>query len=100
MATVPIRENWTDIRGTVREIRDMPGQPGMSLVTVAVAEADEVAGFANLLSGLPGTLAEIIMPAETARLAGCAAGKPLSARVRRGRGPGDIFAHTESVSCR
>jgi hypothetical protein len=94
-----IRENWTDIRGTIMEIRDMPGKPGMVLVTAAVAEAREVEGFADFLSALAGHTAVIIMPVETARRAGCSAGKRLKARVRRGRNQTDIFAHTESVAC-
>ncbi len=94
-----IRENWTEITGTIRDVTEVPGQPGMVLVTVAVSETKEVAGYADLLSGLTGTIAGIIMPVETARTARCAGGRRMRARVRRGRLPGDIFAHTKSVVC-
>jgi hypothetical protein len=96
---VPIRENWTDVMGRIVEIKEIPGQPGVSLLTVAVSEAREVTGFANFLAGLPGTEVGVIMPAETVARAGCAVGSLVRCRVRRGRNPGDIFAHTESVSC-
>jgi hypothetical protein len=94
-----IRENWTDITGRVIVIKDVPGQPGMSLLTVAVSEAREVQGFANFLAGLPGSEAGITMPVESAARAGCAVGSLVRCRVRRGRNPKDIFAHTDSVSC-
>jgi 4-hydroxy-3-methylbut-2-en-1-yl diphosphate synthase IspG/GcpE len=96
---VSIRENWTDIEGTIVEIRALPDEQGASLVTVSVRSVRDVEGFENFLRDISGTAAAIRVPSDVAARAGCAAGKSVRCRIRRGRNPTDIFAHTESVTC-
>jgi hypothetical protein len=93
-----IRENWTDISGTVVAVADSDGRPLFKDVSILVDETRPVKGFASLLKGASGRTITVHVAADTAASVPLNAGGPIRCRVRRGRKPGDWFAKGESVS--
>lgn len=77
---VQIVENWSDVAGRVRSVRDAPDLDGWSLVELEVESVDEVAPYAHLVRAAPGDVLEVAVPRERA----CAAGERVELRVRRG----------------
>jgi hypothetical protein len=85
---VQIIENWSEIEGDVQEVRPDPELPGHLIATVQVADAKPVVKpdggeFPNLLAESTGGTLEIHVPESAAAENGLAAGRRLSARVRR-----------------
>jgi hypothetical protein len=85
---VQIVENWSEIEGDVREVRPDPELPGHLVATVEVSEAKPVARaeggeFPNLLAEAAGGTIDIHVPEAAAAEHQLAAGRRLSARVRR-----------------
>jgi len=85
---VQVIENWSEIRGRVRELRPDPELPGQLLATVDVEDAQPVAKpdggtFPNLLEDCAGSAVDVYVPEETATQHGLSPGATISARVRR-----------------
>jgi hypothetical protein len=85
---VQIIENWSEIEGDVREVRPDPELPGHLVATVAVSGSKPVARpdgseFPNLLAESAGDTIDIHVPEAAAAEHQLAAGRHVSARVRR-----------------
>lgn len=92
-----IKENWTDIRGTIVRIADSPARPSFKAVSILVDEARPVEGFANFLKDAAGKMIVVNVIADTVQAVSMNEGGHIRCRIRRGRKPGDLFAKTETV---
>ena len=99
---VQIVENWSQIEGEVRSVRPDPELPGYLVASVQVVSADPVskpegADFPNLLAESAGKAVEIHFPERAAAENQVAAGRRVSARVRRAT-PTRSFADPRHLS--
>jgi hypothetical protein len=92
-----IKENWTDISGTVVAIADSRGRPLFKDVSILVDESKPVTGFASFLAGASGNTITVHVAADTLQSVSMKEGGSIRCRVRRGRKPGDWFAKGGSV---
>jgi len=95
---VQIKENWTDIKGTITRIADSPDRPLFKAVSILVDEARPVTGFANFLADAAGKMLVVNVAADTDLAASMNEGGSIRCRIRRGRKPGDLFMKEESVA--
>jgi len=95
-----IRENWTDVRGTVVGVSGSTKRPLFAEVSILVDEARPVSGFENFLGNAAGRTVVVNVPADTVRALPMNEGVKIRCRVRRGRGPNDLFAKAGSVAVR
>lgn len=91
---VQIIENWTDVEGDVLTVEPESGVPRFGLVTIRVARAQSVEGFANLLGAVGGGIVRVHVPAELLTRTGVGTGSRVICRVRRA-GVHDIFSHPQ-----
>jgi hypothetical protein len=85
---VQIVENWSEIEGEIRAVRPDPELPGHLVATVQVDDAkpvtDQAGGeYPNLFAQFAGEAVDIHVPEAAAAEHQVAAGRRLSARVRR-----------------
>jgi hypothetical protein len=95
---VQVRENWTDISGTVTAVADSPDRPLFKDVSILVDETRPVRGFANFLKAAQGKTITVRVAADTLKSVSMKEGGSIRCRVRRGRKPGDWFAKGGSVA--
>ena len=88
-------ENWTELAGTVREVKPRPGVPQMSDVVLAVERADDVEGYPNRLADAPG--GEVTVGIETEKLGAAVPGAKVRCRAQR-TGPRSVIAHPRGFS--
>jgi hypothetical protein len=94
---VQVKENWTEIRGTVTTIADSPGRPLFKDVSILVDESKPVRGFANFLKAASGKTITVHVAADALQSVSMKEGGSIRCRVRRGRKPDDWFAKGDSV---
>jgi len=99
---VTITENWSRLRGKVEawEPPHKAGDPGT--LTMVVDRVDDVARpdgsrHRNMLSGSAGETVRVTVPASAARHMRPQKGSTAVVNVRRGRAPGQLFAHPEDI---
>jgi len=92
-----IRENWTDVRGTVVGVADSEAGPSFKDVSILVDGTRTVRGFANFLKGAAGKTVVVKVAADTLQSVSMKEGGSIRCRVRRGRKPDDWFAKGEIV---
>jgi hypothetical protein len=85
---VQIVENWSEIKGDVRDLRPDPELPGHVVATVELEAANPVekpegGTFPNLLAESAGSTVELHVPEAVAAQNSLAPGRRVSARVRR-----------------
>lgn len=88
-------ENWTLLTGRVRGVREI--REGVSHVIVAVARADEVEDFPNLLADAPGS--EVVVSLKTAAIerVKLRVGDAISVRAQRS-GPRSVVGQPASLA--
>jgi hypothetical protein len=101
---VSIVENWAQLEGTVREMRPDPELPDQLVAVVDVHAVEPVADergvqYPNMFADAPGHAVEINVPAAVAAERELAAGRRISARVKRGS-PTRSFVHPHHVTVR
>jgi hypothetical protein len=99
---VQIVENWSDIEGEIQEVRPDPELPGHLVATVQVSDAKPVpkpdgGEYPNLLAEATGGTVDIHVTEEAAARQQLAAGRRVSARVRRAT-PTRSFADPERLT--
>lgn len=94
--SVQMIENWSQIEGTVQEIRPETELEGFSAVEIMVQEVRPVEGFAHLLEGVEGSELEVIFPDELISTLGIEPDVHIAVRARRA-GLERVFAHREHV---
>jgi hypothetical protein len=90
---VSIRENWTQLSGTVTAVRAKEGHHGTLEVDVKVDRTHPLEGFADFLSDRVGATVTIRLKQTDANNERLVPGAYVSMRVRRGRQPDEVFAH-------
>ena len=94
--TMPIVENWADIKGKVLDNYPSKTVDGFVTVELKVSDAKDVEGFRNLLSDRKGEVIYVNVPEATWRGLSPERGSKVSCRVRMA-GPNKLFAHPERV---
>jgi hypothetical protein len=94
---VSIRENWTDVVGKVQAVRPSARGSGTIEVDVKVESAEPVPGFADFLSDRVGSVLRVAVGATPALAETLTPGAEVRMRIRRGRTPEDLFAHTRHL---
>jgi hypothetical protein len=85
-------ENWAELKGTVRAVKPRQGVPRMSDVVLAVEQADDVEGYPNLLTEVPGQ--ELAVSVDTESLGDLEPGVRVRVRAQRAD-PQTVVAHPE-----
>jgi hypothetical protein len=88
----PVIENWTDIEGKVKSLRDVDEPAGHAAAEIAVSKAVAVKGFANLV-GDRKTLTVHVRKGAPAEAA-LKTGGQVRLRVRQS-GPNKFYAHPD-----
>ena len=94
---VPIKENWTELTGTITMLRASESRPGFLELHLQVEGAAPVPGFADFLSDRVGSTVLINVRKEPLEARKAIPGARVRVRVRRGRHADDLFAHTEHL---
>jgi len=94
MIGMQIKENWTDLVGDVEAVRPSR-RKGFVEIHLAVVDARGVEGFENFLGDREGSTVVVLV--RTAVLGGPLPqqGNRIRVRVRRGRTPEPVYAHTK-----
>jgi len=92
-------ENWTDLSGTLRDVRPREGSPGMTDVLIAVEEARDVGDFPNLLTGTPGQELAVAIETEAVPRLRLRPGDAIVCRAQRAS-PQTVVAHPDGLSHR
>lgn len=95
-----IRENWTDIEGTLLDSHTSSRRKGFVDLVISVEDVQPVEDYPNFLADQAGQTIVVSIPESVAENKTLAKGAHVSARVRRGRQPSDLFAHTERLVLR
>jgi D-serine deaminase-like pyridoxal phosphate-dependent protein len=93
-----IKENWTDIQGTIVRIADSSNRPSFKEVSILVDAAQPVKGFANLLRNAEGKTIVVNVTVDMVQAVSMNEGGKIRCRIRRGRKPKDFFAKGETVT--
>lgn len=92
--SVQIIENWSDIRGTIREIRPSPAGEAFCEVTIEVDILSETDGFPSLVPFHPGETIPVQGRKDIPGFEKLSEGAKISGRIRMA-GPGRYFFHPE-----
>ena len=94
---VQIKENWTDVKGTIVRIADSPDRAAFKAVSIHVDEAHPVEGFANLIEDTAGKTIVVNVAVDMAQAVSMNEGGQIRCQIRKGRTLKDFFAKGESV---
>jgi hypothetical protein len=94
--SVQIIENWSDIRGTIREIRPSPAGEAFFEITIVVDTVSETDGFPSLVLFHPGETIPVQGRKDTPGFERISNGAKISGRIRMA-GSGRYFFHPELV---
>ena len=94
----PIKENWTDVAGTVLTAKSTAARPGFVELELAVRDARPVEGYADFLSATAGSKLTVLVREGTVKGGAIVAGQQVQARVRRGADPRVAFSHPDLIS--
>jgi hypothetical protein len=92
--TMPIVENWADIKGKVLDHYPSKTVEGFVTVELKVSDVKDVEGFRNLLNDREGEVIYLNVSEATWRELAPESGSKVSCRVRMA-GPRNLFAHPE-----
>ena len=94
--TMPIVENWADVKGKLLDYYPSKTVEGFVTVELKVSDVKDVEGFRNLLTDREGEVIYLNVPEATWRELSPEPGSKVSSRVRVA-GPRNLFAHPERV---
>jgi hypothetical protein len=94
---VSIKENWTELTGTIGSLRPSDSRRGLVEMNLQVESAAPVPGFADFLSDRVGSTVTVKVKKETLEARNLVPGARVSMQVRRGRDVEDLFAHTQHI---
>ncbi len=89
-------ENWADISGVVDDVAPDPARPGWVLASVALAAAEPVEGYPNMLAPSVGSTISLAIRPDDPAAPAVAPGVSFRARARLA-GPRLAIARPESL---
>ena len=94
--TVPIIENWADVKGELLDTYPSPAVDGFVTLELKVNDVENVEGFKNPLDDKKGEVIRVNVKEDVIQDMDLKPGARLSCRVRMA-GPKKFFAHPECV---
>ena len=95
--TMPVIENWADIKGKVLDHYPSKAADGFVTVELKVSDVKDVEGFRNFLHDREGEVIYLNVPEATWRGLSPESGAKVSCRVRVAGQRRNLFAHPERV---